>query len=376
MATRVIDDTKLQNIAVAIQAKDNGGQMTVDGMPGRIAALPPAPVAAPALILWDWESTKLAEFSVEDALALTLKTMPSPSALPPYAVADHTLLVFQSWNWLPIEIKAWIQAHEGETLDVGAVYATTDGQNHNMWDNPRLSDADLIAVHKHGDTAIGDAAFQNYSSLRAVSIPGGTLSVGTNAFWGCNALRHLNIPRGITTFSGGILRNATALQKVIIPNGVTTIGFGALYGCSTLEKLIIPDSVRTIEGNAFVSCSALRDLVMSDNLSGRITGIFQNCYALPKFHINSGITSIGANTFANCKSLCDILMESKAGLENVSAFSGLPSNYRVYVPRADLSWFETATNWSTIYDHFVAIEDYINYLESIGFNVDAYKEAA
>ena len=40
MATRVIDDTKLQNIAVAIQSKDNGGQMTVDQMAGRIEAIP------------------------------------------------------------------------------------------------------------------------------------------------------------------------------------------------------------------------------------------------------------------------------------------------------------------------------------------------
>ena len=40
MATRIIDDTKLQNIAVAIQAKDNGGQMTVDEMPTRIDNIP------------------------------------------------------------------------------------------------------------------------------------------------------------------------------------------------------------------------------------------------------------------------------------------------------------------------------------------------
>ena len=40
MATRVIDDTKLNDIAVAIQAKDSGGQMTVDEMAGRIEALP------------------------------------------------------------------------------------------------------------------------------------------------------------------------------------------------------------------------------------------------------------------------------------------------------------------------------------------------
>lgn len=40
MATRVIDDSKLQNIAVAIQGKDGGGQMTVDEMPTRIATIP------------------------------------------------------------------------------------------------------------------------------------------------------------------------------------------------------------------------------------------------------------------------------------------------------------------------------------------------
>ena len=40
MAIRVIDDTKLNNIAVAIQVKDSGGQMTVDEMPTRIANIP------------------------------------------------------------------------------------------------------------------------------------------------------------------------------------------------------------------------------------------------------------------------------------------------------------------------------------------------
>lgn len=39
MATRVIDDSKLQDIAVAIQGKDGGGTMTVDEMPTRITAI-------------------------------------------------------------------------------------------------------------------------------------------------------------------------------------------------------------------------------------------------------------------------------------------------------------------------------------------------
>ena len=40
MATRIVDDSKLQDIAVAIQGKDGGGTMTVDEMPTRIQAIP------------------------------------------------------------------------------------------------------------------------------------------------------------------------------------------------------------------------------------------------------------------------------------------------------------------------------------------------
>ena len=284
MATRVIDDAKLQNIAVAIQAKDNGGQMTVDEMPGRIEAIPTGSptVLNPALILWDWEGTKLAEYSAEDALALT--ELPVPNTLPAYANIDHDLLLFQSWNWSLANIKTWIQNHEGETLDIGAIYTTTDGQDHNYWGNPRLDTATAITMQKRG-----------------------TASIGGNAFYSCFSLTQINIP-----------------------DNVTSIGNQAFNGCFSLTQINIPDSV----------------------------------------------TSIGSSAFYSCKTLCDILLESKPTLSNTNAFDGLPSIYRIYVPRSDLSWFETATNWSTIYTqgHIVAIEDYIEYLEPLGFNVNKYKE--
>ena len=284
MATRVIDDTKLQNIAVAIQGKDSGGTMTVDEMPGRIEAIPTGSptVSNPALVLWDWEGTKLAEYSAEDALALT--ELPAPSTLPAYATVDHDLLLFQSWNWSLANIKTWIQNHEGKALDVGAIYTTTDGQDHNYWGNPRLDTAATINMQKRG-----------------------TANIGNSAFDGCFSLTQINIP-----------------------NGVTSIGIYA----------------------------------------------FSRCYSLTQINIPDGVTSIGNSAFNNCYSLCDILLESKPTLSNTNAFSGLPAIYRIYVPRADFSWFETATNWSTIYTqgHIVAIEDYIAYLESIGFNVDKYKE--
>ena len=307
MGQKFYNEADVQAIAAAIRGK-NGTQntYTVSQMPAAIAAIPTGSptVLNPALVLWDWEGTKLAGYSAEDALALT--ELPNPGTLPAYAYVDHELLLFQKWNWSLANIKTWIQNHEGETRDVGAIYTTTDGQDHNYWGNPRLDTATTITMQKRG-----------------------TASIGSNAFNGCNSLTQINIP-----------------------DSVTSIGNYAFSYCRVLTQINIPDSVTSIGSNAF-----------------------NGCYSLTQINIPDGVTSIGDSAFNDCRCLNDILLESKPTLASTIVFSGLPTNYRIYVPRANLSWFETATNWSSIYDHFVAIEDYINYLESIGFNVDAYKDA-
>jgi len=58
-------------------------------------------------------------------------------------------------------------------------------------------------------------------------------------------------------------------------------------------------------------------------------------------------------------------------LANVNAFNNIYSDYLIYVPRAKLSWYSTATNWTTLYNNnkIVAIEDNAEYLESIGIDV-------
>ena len=308
-------------------------------------------VVNPALVLWDWEGTKLAEYSAEDALALT--ELPAPNILPAYATADHELLLFQSWNWSLVNIKTWIQNHEGEILDVGAIYTTTDGQDHNYWGNPRLDTATTITMQKRG-----------------------TASVGSDAFNGCYSLTHINIPDSVTSIGSGAFSSCHSLTQINIPDSVTSIGSDAFNGCYPLTHINIPDSVTSIGSGAFSSCHSLTQINIPDSVTSIGSGAFNNCYSLNKINIPDSVTSIGGYAFYSCYSLCDILLESKPTLADTNAFSGLPTNYRIYVPRSDLSWFETATYWSTIYTqgHIVAIEDYIDYLESLNFDVDKYKE--
>ena len=408
MGQKFYDESDIQNIANAIRSK-NGTQntYTVAQMAGAVGNIPTGitpsgsvtltsngtydvtdkasavvavptgspTVSNPALVLWDWEGTKLAEYSAEDALALT--ELPAPSTFPAYETADHELLLFQSWNWSLANIKTWIQNHEGKYLDVGAIYTTTDRQDHNYWGNPRLNTATTIIMQKRGTVSIGNNAFQNYYSLTYINIPDGVMSIGNNAFQNCFSLTQINIPDGVTSIGSSAFSGCSSLTQINIPDGVTSIGSGAFYNCSSLTQINIPDGVTSIGNSAFQSCYSLTRINIPDSVTSIGNSAFQHCYSLTRINIPDGVTSIGSSAFNNCKTLCDVLLESKPTLANTNAFGNLPTNYRIYVPRSDLSWFETATNWPTIYTqgHIVAIEDYIDYLESIGFNVDKYKEA-
>ena len=328
--TSVSNGKTLVASAITDKGVSTSSDATFEIMAQNIEAIPTGSptVLNPALVLWDWEGTKLAEYSAEDALALT--ELPAPGTLPPYATADHELLLFQKWNWSLANIKTWIQNHEGETRDVGAIYTTTDGQDHNYWGNPRLDTATTITMQKRGTAIIGTYAFQHCYSLTQINIPDSVTSIETRAFFDCRSLTQINIPDSVTSIGANAFFDCYSLTQINIPDGVTSIGSSAFNGCNSLTQINIPD----------------------------------------------GVTSIGDYAFQYCYSLCEVLLESKPTLANTNAFFGLPTNYRIYVPRAYLSWFETETNWATIYSqgHIVAIEDYIDHLESIGFNVDKYKE--
>ena len=307
MAIRVIDDSKLQDIAVAIQGKDGGGTMTVDEMPTRIAEIPTGggSVEKKDVNFYDWEGTLLFGYSVEEVQAMT--SLPAPDTSPNYQSVDHDLLTFQKWTRSLANIKTWVQNHSDQSLGVGAIYTTTDLQNHYYWNNPRLTNAKSIYMQKRGVTSIGDNAFQYCYSLTAINIPDGVTSIGNNAFLSCYSLTAINIPDGVTSIGG--------------------------YA-------------------------------------------FQNCYSLTAINIPDGATSIGNGAFQNCRELYDVVIHGKPALSNTNAFSSAPSTQKLYVHRSDLSWYETETNWSTIYAQgkIVAAADYLDHLISIGIDVTEFED--
>lgn len=353
MATRVIDDSKLQNIAVAIQGKDGGGKMTVEQMPARIteiSTIPEKPDPNGALLLMDWEGTILQSYTHAEAMAL--EALPNVADTPYYPPVDHELLTFQGWTWSLSDIKDNLRNRPYGQLIVGAIYTPTDGQNHNYWRNSRITSVSSIYIQKRGIASIRERLFVSYRVLTNISIPFGVTAIDPLAFYQCYSLKAVNIP-----------------------DGTTLIGRNSFGNCYSLAYVNIPKSVTSIEGFAFNSCSSLLFVNIPDDVSSILANTFIYCISLTKMNIPFNVSSIEDNAFNNCSNLHDVVIHGKPALSNTNTFGGAPSDQKIYVHRYDLSWFETATNWSTIYAQgkIVAAADHLEHLISIGIDVTDFE---
>ena len=169
-----------------------------------------------------------------------------------------------------------------------------------------------------------------------------------------------SIDSDVTKVIDHACRNLTSLKTVNLPK-CTNIGLYAFYGCSTLHTLNAP-LCTNVSAYAFQNCYELLNLNLPKVVSILI-GCFQNNYALQKADFEVA-KSIAANSFASCRSLTALILRKSDAictLANTSAFTGTPiadgTGY-IYVPRALIASYQTATNWSNFSTQFRALEDY------------------
>lgn len=365
------DEGYFSDISTALQNKT--GQVEPydkSEMAEAINVLPEIVNEDAALVLIDWEGTLLRSYTREEVMVLT--ELPNPTMLPNYAYADHEWLVFQEWNWSIGGIKNYCQKYGYCPLYVGAIYDTIDHLNH--------------IDYKKGWAKYGTQGNDYLPNLFSRGLHKLSLCKGYNYNYVSQLLKddsytlsHIGIP---SDFPRNKLRFSSAhgIKNIVLPEDST--GLRNKYNftsCHGLYYLNISEGITKLSENFLTTCYQLRGVNIPDTVTLLGQGCLQSS-AYPKIQIPKSILLIQANAFGFCGGLLDIIIESKPTLENVNAFSvwgTLESTRKFYVPQANLSWFSTETNWADIYAQyqFVAIEDNIEYLESLGFNVDEYKEA-
>lgn len=362
---------KLTAIANAIRQKTGrSALLDLDEMPPEILSIDggggDVPNPDDPLLLVDWDGkTLLYSYTYEDAQQIS--EFPDPPT--------HEGLTFQRWNWSEVVAKTWLQNHRGAQLKVGAAYTPTDSQDHDFWRSPRLTEPSQIYMQHRATTSVGDYAFSNYNKLLNISLPQGITTIQGAAFSSCVSLSAIVVPSGVQTVNGYAFNQCISLCDAILPSSLTELGSDTFRNGYSLKKSVIPDRVAYIQANTFYNCSALYDVVLPRYLVEIQGYAFGFCSALPKIDIPAGVTLIGNYAFSNCTSLVDVVIRGTPSLGGSVVFGSNPSNQRYYVHRSDLSWFSTATNWSSIYGEgkIVAAADYIEYLQSIGVDTSDFE---
>ena len=179
---------------------------------------------------------------------------------------------------------------------------------------------------------IGHQAFRNCKELDTVTIPSSVTSIGINSFNGCASLKSISIPESVTSISDYTFASCSLLASVKMGSKVESIGKSAFDGCANLKSIEIPDSVTSIGNYSFRGCSALTSVKIGKGVTSIGSQVFSGCIGLTSITFPNSVTSIGAQVCSGCTGLTSITFGSSVAsigmgaLYNCSSLTSISFN--------------------------------------------------
>jgi len=174
-------------------------------------------------------------------------------------------------------------------------------------------------------TSIGRYAFSQYDTrkwLTNVEIAAGSAlkSIGDHAFYECTSLKAINLPTGITKIEESTFSNCQSLTSVVLPPALESIGQYSFYRTYALKSIDFPQTLTNIGTDAFYE-SGLESVVLPMNLTTLAQDAFDNCKSLKTLELPA-TPRIGNSYYNNygyysCFSYC-------TALETVTCHSATP----------------------------------------------------
>jgi hypothetical protein len=134
----------------------------------------------------------------------------------------------------------------------------------------------------------------------------------------------------VTTLSSAAFRRMMYLRRCVF-NAVTSISANATFMNSGIESLTLPNSVTDTPQSFAYGCTALQKVTFGNNVTEIKVYGFYSCQRLSEIHIATTTPpTLGGDVF-----------------------TGLPSDFIIYVPVGTGDTYKAAEGWSTYADHIV-----------------------
>ena len=214
-------------------------------------------------------------------------------------------------------------------------------------------------------TKIGEAAFQDNTTITSVTIPASVTEIGANAFAGCTNLTIVNYEgdwSNLTIQSGNPAvedaANAPLFDFAFTPDNTAVIVICYRYK-GTAADVTIPSRYKgkpvTAINNAAFTNSAVTSVTIPDSITSIPDAAFVNCSQLTNISIPNSVTYIGFSAFDGCASLKSITLPSSLRTIGNSAFAGCPSSMTVTYPGSKTQWDDIAkgSNNDVLENHLI-----------------------
>jgi len=170
-------------------------------------------------------------------------------------------------------------------------------------------------------SSLGHEVFINCSSLTSVALPSTITVLGDSVFQGCTSLTSVTLPLMITSLGDRFFYNCSSLSSVALPQ-ITTVGDSCFYGCSSLISITVPSTVTSFGYGVFQGCSSLRSVTLPLTITSLEAGLFWDCSALKSITLPPNINTIDSHIFCRCVSLTTVNIRGNITSISSRAFEG------------------------------------------------------
>mgnify|MGYP000972390201 CR=1 FL=1 len=168
-----------------------------------------------------------------------------------------------------------------------------------MSDAERQRNVDFIIYHGQGSIPKDATSIRVHPSVRVIP---------EWAFDQCSALTNAELPERLEELGEGAFRQCTSLRAIIIPKFVKVIPSRAFYECSALTSVKLSEGLEEIGEGAFCGCTSLNAIIIPPIVKVIPEGAFYGCWALTSVELSDGLEEIGEWAFAECRSLREIVI--------------------------------------------------------------------
>lgn len=212
------------------------------------------------------------------------------------------------------------------------------------WGDGTVETRTVSSSRSHGYTTAGnyivEFQFADNSKVGISSFPT-TLQAGD--------LKYLEVSHGNSGYATGptTSNNFTGLVKAYFCDDIRNIEGYGFVGCSSLRSVRLSPAMIAIPTYGFRNCTSLVSCPLHEGFQYINEQAFENCVSLEKITLPSSLLVIRRSAFAGCSGLKEIhfLSTTPPTVDNSNAWTGIPTDCKIYVPTGTLSAYTSAANY-------------------------------